>query len=454
MGSRRYSLGIILRVALLILTISLLGSIFLRQDLFFTQIILLTIIVAETIEFMRYANQTNLELSKFLAGIRDGDYQLNYENKEGSKSLKRLYGTFEEVISLLKELETERNAQNNFLNAIINQIGFGIIVFDQKDDIMLMNKQASDLLSIPRITKWRNLKNSNIFFLETLLDIPYTENQLIETEINGNRQYLTVNIDTIKIREQHLKICSFQDIKSEISQKETEAWQKLIRILTHETMNSVAPIVSLAETMQLILEVEGENKIKSHPEITDENLSDIHESVKAIVERGDGMLKFVKEYRRLTRIPKPEPEHFKVQDLLKSTMKLYEKQITDKAIDYSFLAGENQIYADPTLIQQVFVNLVKNALEAIETVSKPQLTIKSGLIDNKVVVDFSNNGMRIPDDKIDKIFVPFYTTKKSGSGVGLSVSRQIMNMHNGELDLIRNEPDDISFRLTFKATSQ
>ena len=450
MGSKRYSLGIVIRVITLICSIGILGSIFLREDLFFTQLILFSLIIAETAEFIRYANKTNLELSKFLAGIRDGDYQLNYEHREGSKSLKKLYGSFEEVISLLKELETERNAQNNFLNAIINQIGFGIIVFDEKGDITLMNQEASELLAIPRIKKWRNLKNANISFLETLLNIDQTQNQLIETAVNGQSQYLTVNVETMQLRENPLKICSFQNIKSEISQKETEAWQKLIRILTHETMNSVAPIVSLAETMTLILENE-ENQAKGKGEISDENISDIHDSVKTIAQRGEGMLKFVKEYRRLTRIPKPELEVLNIQQLLKSTMKLYENDIEAKSIQYTFRVTENDIQADPILIQQVIVNIVKNALEALITVENPTLKIESQLIDNKVLVDITNNGPAIQADKVDKIFVPFFTTKANGSGVGLSVSRQIMSMHQGELDLISNNQDDITFRLMFKS---
>ncbi len=437
---------------LLVATVVGFSQIFLRPDLFFTQIIVVAIIIGQIMELSNFANKTNTELGRFLAGVRDGDFQLNYQRQQKSKSFEKLYRSFNDVIDTLKELETERNAQNEFLNTIINQIGFGILVFDESQEIILMNNEASELLSIPKVKKWRNLRNRNIGFLETLVSIDRTQNQLLETTIDEESHYFTVNVNNMRLRDRPLKIASFQNIRSEIRQKEIEAWHKLIRILTHETMNSVTPIVSLAETMQMLLTKEDGDSPKHVKDLTEENVLDLRESIQTIEERGEGILRFVSEYRKLTRIPQPELEEVEFSAFLQSTLKLYQPALDENSVDLTVNVPEFRVMIDPVLIQQVVINLVKNSIEALKETEQKRIKIElSGDEKHQRVVQVSDNGPGIPKEKADKIFIPFYTTKQEGSGIGLSVSRQIMSLHGGQLDFKSIPGQWTTFSLKFSS---
>lgn len=444
----RLFFSLLLRVILLIATIGFFSSIFLRPELFFTQIILGAIITFQVFEITHLINKTNTELSRFLAGIRDGDYQLNYNKNAPNRSFKALYNSFGELVETLKYLETERMAQFHFLNELINQIQFGLLVFNEDDDIELMNNQAMELTALPKITKWKKIRNPNIQFLETILSLEPAQNQLIETHLNGESRYFSVSINEVKILSKSLKVVSFQDIRGEIRKKEVEAWHKLIRILTHETMNSVTPIISLAETMKLILE-DDEGNIKQSNNLTEENILDVTESLETLIGRGQGMLKFVTEYRKLTRIPKPELEETSITGFIDSILRLMQDTDTKNGVKFKKEIAPFSIPLDPVLIQQVLINLIKNAIESLATTPNPEIVIVCKEGPEKQLISVLDNGPGVSKDKLEKIFIPFYSTKKEGSGIGLSVSRQIMNLHEGHLELTSIPGKITNFTLVF-----
>ncbi len=444
----RFFFKLLLRVGVLMATILALSVIFLRIDLFFTQIILVGVIVVQLIELTVYINRTNLELSRFLAGVRDGDFQLNFPHKTDSPTFKALNDSFREVIHTFREYETERMAEYQFLNEIISQISFGVIVFDDQAEIQVMNKTASELLSLPKVTKWKNLRNPNIAFLETLYHMELAPNQLVETRVSGKDQMFSVTASQITLRSVVMKIVCFQDIQNEIRKKEMEAWHKLIRILTHETMNSVTPIVSLAETMHMILATEG-GDIKSQEEISDENLEDLSFSLETIIGRGNGILKFVGNYRKLTRIPKPETEQVDMALFLRKVINLASADPESPEMHLHLEDDQLQLWIDPVLIEQVLINLLKNAREALSSTVNPIIHVAVTSSTGKSAITVKDNGPGIDQDKLEKIFIPFYTTKKEGSGIGLSVSRQIMSLHDGHLSL-QSEPGTTIFTLSFQ----
>lgn len=445
----RFFFKVLLRVGLLTTSIITMSTIFLRIDLFFTQIILAGIIIAQLVELTYFVNRTNQELSRFLSGVRDGDFQLNFSYKADSPSFQSLNNSFREVIHTFREYETERIAEYQFLNEIISQISFGVIVFDEKADIQVMNQTASDLLSLPKVTKWKNLRNPNIGFLEKLSEIELAPNQLVETRVSGKDQMFSVSASKITLRSVAMKIVCFQNIQNEIRKKEIEAWHKLIRILTHETMNSVTPIVSLAETMQMILTTES-GESKTVKEIDDENLEDLSFSLETIIGRGNGILKFVSNYRKLTRIPKPEIEPVEIYPLLQKVVNLASADPDAPPIDLEVENSNLIVLMDPVLIEQVLINLLKNAREALENTPQPEIMVVAEAENSKSLILIKDNGPGIDQDKIEKIFIPFYTTKKEGSGIGLSVSRQIMSLHGGHLEL-QSEPGSTIFTLSFQS---
>lgn len=444
----RFFFKLLLRVGLLAISIITLSTIFLRIDLFFTQIILLGVIIAQLMELTYFVNRTNLELSRFLSGVRDGDFQLSFSQNADSSPFQALNNSFREVIHTFREYETERMAEYQFLNEIISQTSFGVIVFDDKAEIQVMNQTASDLMSLPKVTKWKNLRNPNIGFLEQLYQMELAPNQLVETCVSGKNQIFSVTATQITLRSVVMKIVCFQDIQNEIRKKEIEAWHKLIRILTHETMNSVTPIVSLAETMKMILSTEaGEHKTTK--EISDENLEDLAFSLETIIGRGNGILKFVSNYRKLTRIPKPELEEVAVSSFLKKMINLASAEPDSPPIELHIKLEQMHIQMDPVLIEQVLINLLKNAREALLDTQKPKIQITTKQDAEKSLIEIKDNGPGIDQDKLEKIFIPFYTTKKEGSGIGLSVCRQIMSLHGGHLAL-QSEPGSTIFTLSFQ----
>lgn len=443
----RFFFKLLARVIFLTATIVTLSSIFLRTDLFFTQIILAGIIVSQIIELSFFANKTNVELTRFLAGVKDGDFQLNFPENADSKSFRSLNSTFRDVIHSMREYETEKAAEYQFLNEIISQISFGVIVFNEKSDVEVMNSTASLLLGLPKVAKWRNLRNPNISVLESLYNAELAPNQLLETRVNAKDQMFSVSATQMTLRSVPMKIVCFQDIRSEIQKKEIEAWQKLIRILTHETMNSVTPIVSLAETMKIILENET-GTLKSLQEVTHENLEDLSFSLDTIIGRGNGILKFVSTYRKLTRIPNPEPELVEIRPFLEKIVNLISSDPQSSHVKFEIQGTNTDMHFDPVLMEQVLINLLKNAREALDQTKDAAILVSFSNETNRKTIRVQDNGPGIDQLKSEKIFIPFYTTKKDGSGIGLSVSRQIMSLHGGQLEL-QSEPGRTVFTLSF-----
>lgn len=409
-------------------------SIFLRPDLLFTQLILFVLILIQVTEITFFVSRTNRELSRFLSSIKDGDFSINFSGKVNNKSFGLLNTSFRQVIETLKELQTEKEAQLHFLNQLVNQIEFGIITFNEKNEIEIINKQAQSFLQIPRVTVWQNIKNPNVSFIEKLIKLPESSNQLIEQRIENQDRFFSVSITEITIRDGKFRIVSFQDIRNEIQQKEIQAWHKLIRILTHEIMNSVTQLVSLNETNLMLLTNENE-EAKESRHLNDENVQDLRESILTVKERTEGILKFVKDYRRLTKIPKPEFEKLIDSFLINTVAKFMSGPLTEARVNLKVMSADVELFADGNLIQQVMINLIKNAIEALEATKDPEIVIQARIQNKQLQLAVSDNGPSIPEEKLDRIFVPFYTTKVEGSGVGLSVSRQIMNLHGGHLDV-------------------
>ena len=213
----RFFYLVLLRIILIFGVLLVLSSIFLRTDLFFTQIILVTVVIIQVFELTNYVNRTNLDLSRFLASIKDGDFSVSFSRSDRNQSFRTLNASFSELIDTLKELETEKAAQLHFLNQLVNQIEFGIITFDQQERIELINKKATELLEIPKVSSWRNIRNPNMGFLDKLLELPEGRNQLVEQIIGNQTRFFSVSVSHITILEKKYLLTSFQDINTTAS---------------------------------------------------------------------------------------------------------------------------------------------------------------------------------------------------------------------------------------------
>ena len=255
---------------------------------------------------------------------------------------------------------------------------------------------------------------------------------------------LSVSVSRFRLRGDAHALASIQDLRNELEEKEMEAWQQLTRVLTHEIMNSVAPISSLASTAhRLLSEAPAAPNGTPPPQEVAEITEDAREAVQTIERRSKGLISFVDSYRSFTKIPNPKFEILEVRELFDNVRRLLRVQIEEHALDLRInVAPEDlQVSADPELVEQVLINLVLNAMHAVEGEPAPRIELRARIDRrSRPVLQVIDNGPGIPPDVQEKIFVPFFTTKEDGSGIGLSLSRQIMRLHGGALT-VRSDPD-------------
>jgi two-component system, NtrC family, nitrogen regulation sensor histidine kinase NtrY len=299
------------------------------------------------------------------------------------------------------------------------------------------------------LKNWKLLKQHNPYFTKEIESLGSHGKKLLEIRSSYETHFLSVDVRTLIILDKPLKLITLQDINSEIEQKEIEAWHKLIRILTHEIMNSVTPISSLTETMQSLLKDRSGNE-KQLQDIRQETISDISFSLNTIQKRSDGLLHFVENYRKLTKVPKPHLEKTDVKIFFEAVEKLMSHELTRKKIAIKIeVPAPMEIDLDPALMEQVLINLITNSIYALDGVRDPRIELKSYQKDKQIVIEVGDNGKGIPAKELGEIFIPFFTTKKEGSGIGLSLSKQIMSLHGGSIRVHSEVNAGTSFFLYF-----
>tara|TARA_R110000796_G_scaffold162592_3_gene279502 strand:- start:33983 stop:35287 length:1305 start_codon:yes stop_codon:yes gene_type:complete len=432
------------------LTLTGLAFIFAKTELFFNQIILLSIVIIQVAELIRFITFTNRELAKLLLAIRYSDFSISFKGKKHGKSFQELQDAFVEIIEAFKKVSVEKEAQFRFLKVIVDNVNVGIIAIKEEHQIELMNKTAQNLLGVGVPNYWKQLQQLSPQFSREFSEMDDNERKLVELNVKDDKLQISAHVTRLKILNFRYSIITFQNIKSEIEQKEIEAWHKLIRILTHEIMNSVTPITSLTETMQMMLH-KGENLEKSIDEISEEDLADIRFSLETIQRRSEGLLHFVDDYRKLTRVKNLDKERTDAIELLENMAQLMKPELQKEHITLELhLKSAFELSIDRKLIEQVLINLITNAKHALKGVENPRITLKTYFRESEKVIEVTDNGMGIDESKIDQIFIPFFSTKEQGSGIGLSLSKQIMKKHKGDLTVKSESGQGASFFLVFK----
>jgi len=434
---------VVFRVILLIITILLIVFTYQQTAYIISTIILSLLLCAQVVALIRFTEQTNRKLIRFFESIRHADFTSSFTDHELGKSFEGLNNEFNKVITAFNKNKTEKEEHFNYLLTVIQHVSIGIIVFKRDGNVDVFNNAVKRLLQIATLRKIENLKEISADLPDKLMQMKAGEKILLKLFIKDELVQLSIHATEFRMRGEEYVLVSFQDIHPELEQKEIESWQKLIRVLTHEIMNSITPISSLASTVSSML-----NEYKSsNPKITadeKEGLEDILHAISTIESRSKGLLNFVEIYRNLTRIPKPNFRYFSVSELFDRSLELLQPKISEYniLIKIKIFPQDLKILADPDLIDQVVINLLLNAVDAIKEVPDPQITIVASTnLNNRTTIEFADNGKGIKQDILDKIFMPFFTSKKTGSGIGLSLSRQIMQMHKGSIS-VRSKPDE------------
>ena len=398
---------------------------------------LIALLLVQTYLLIRYAEQSNRRLVQFLESIRYNDFATTFTANVGGKTYEYLHNSFNEVITQFKSTRAEKEAQYNYLQTVIQHVNIGIIAYRKDGKVDIVNNAIKRIFGINNLKHIQQIDQIDQSISHQLLNIKAGDSILIKLLKEDKVLQLAVVATEFKKQGEEYLLVSFQDIHAELEAKEIESWQNLIRVLTHEIMNSITPISSLTKTINQMIFDQESDEIAINPLELGER-EDVKLALETIGKRSEGLINFVEIYRNLTRIPKPNFRHISVLELFQNVEQLFALQFKEKEIDFSFkiIPESVRITADPDLIEQVLINLILNAIHALEDCDKPELKLVSRFNrNNRVKIEVADNGKGIKPDLLDKIFMPFFTSKKEGSGIGLSLSRQIMQMHKGSIQV-------------------
>jgi nitrogen fixation/metabolism regulation signal transduction histidine kinase len=440
---KRFRIQVLLRLLLLALSFFLLFYLIDKTRYNLSPVILIVMVIIQVIFLIRYVERTNTRLSQFLQSIRHSDFSSSFSDQGLGKSFEDLNNSFTEVIEEFKKHRSEKEEHFNYLQTVVQHVSMGIIAYKRDGKVDIFNHAVKRLLKVRNVRFISELGKIKEELPEILLKLRAGDRTLIRLFIEDELLQISAYATEFRMRGEDYTLVSLQDISSELDEKEIESWQKLIRVLTHEITNSITPISSLAATVREMLLEEGGEKpaLKS---LDTDDLEGIQEAMNTIQNRSQGLLNFVEVYRNLTRIPKPNFRYFKVTEIFKRSEHLLKPKMDELGIQciHKVFPPDLMITADPDLVDQVVINLILNAMDAVKGKGDGQINILATVNSyNRIVIDFKDNGSGIKPDILDKIFMPFFTSKKHGSGIGLSLSRQIMSLHKGSIS-VKSKPDE------------
>ncbi|WP_206485478.1 ATP-binding protein [Thalassotalea sp. G2M2-11] len=450
MGFKRFSLLIISRTVIVILAILSLVYFISTPGFHAATLLMCIVIVLLLTELFRFVKKTNEELTRFLDAARYKDFSQRFALADLGTGFGELGKTFDEI---LHHLQTERASQEEeykHLKAIVEHVPVPLISYHSDQRVTLWNNAARKLFGSNTVTKLSDLSQFNDSFAQQLATMTIGETKLIDVYIDGMAHRLNVSTTQITTHQSQEILVSMQDIQTELDSAQLTAWQDLVKVLTHEIMNSITPVASLAKTaVDLIDDIKQQTS--QLPTFTEE-LDDVANAVQTVANRSDGLMNFVGSYRRLTHLPAPDRKTVNISELLEQVKVLATQSWQEKNIELTIDIAPStlDVYIDPNMVEQVLINLLQNAEHAVQDKANGIIDIRAKL--NKrghVMIEIADNGVGIEKHTIDKIFVPFFTTKRNGSGVGLALTRQVMLAHGGHIKVQSECNTGTTFTLIF-----
>lgn len=390
----------------------------------------------------RLVNKTNRHLANFLMGIKYDDFATNYSSMQQEKSEEALYGAFNMITGKFRDIRLEKEIQFQYFQSLVEQVDTGLIGFDDTGKTIFMNRALKSLIHKSHFPSLSAITRFDAELHSILTDLRPGERQMLKRNFGQKPIELAIQKTQLNLKGKKYVFFSFQNIHEELQEQEVQSWHKLIRILTHEIMNSVSPVVSLAHSTHDLLSKEAE--------FTDEMRDDLRMAVGAIHKRSEGLLHFTSAYRKLTKLPQPQMQDLEAKEFLTGIIVLLEPQLSKQGVQLNkeFSAGSLNFRGDPELLEQVFINLIKNAAEAVVLSDEKRVTLGVEKSDVTITFTVADSGPGIADDVLEQIFVPFFTTKDTGSGIGLSLCRQIIQSHDGSISAYSNEGQGAVFTVS------
>ncbi|CAL65696.1 sensor histidine kinase [Christiangramia forsetii] len=433
---KSYHGGILIRI--LILMLALTGLVFSILKSFFIAVgIFLFLVIILIYEFFRFLSRRFEVMDDFFESVKYRDFSRRYLEENKSNDIRRLYAGFNTVNRTVREMNSEKETQYLYLQKILELVDIGILAYEiESGKVLWANESFQNTLDF---SSFKNIKfvisrNPEVYHL--LFDTTYSKPTAVDIKVHKENSKVLLSNSVFQIENKSFKLIVLHNIEDTLNKTEADAWKKLLSVMTHEIMNSIAPISSLANTLKFQVKMHQENPQENQLEI-----EDLDAGLSSIETRSEGLLKFAKTYRSLNKVTNLNLELVLLKDLFSNIKHLMQPLLNGKNAELSFYLQneELEVEIDSYLMEQVLINLILNAVESCEdnTRAKVQISAEKKL-DGRIFIRVSDNGTGIPEEIMEDIFVPFYTTKKEGSGIGLSLSKQIMTLHGGKIQVNNN----------------
>lgn len=444
---KRFEWRIIFQVLFLFITLAV-SSFLLVKGLYIFLVIMIPLIIYAIIELYRFQRKAHTELQQFVESVHYRDFSRYFDVKHAPVELQPLREGFNEINSTFKVISKEKETQFQYLQKILELVDTGILSYrEHNGEVVWMNESLKRILQLPYLKTIQSLarRDNELYRQITLLKPGETKIATAHTEKTSIK--LLMSATAFQTDGNKFKLIAFQNVSEALDETESKAWQKLLSVMTHEIMNSIAPISSLAETLKYRLQ-----QFAGRPDMESGSMDDLELGIDTIKRRSEGLLKFAETYRNLNKITTLNLKKIYVRDLFENLHHLMQPTLEQKNIELEIVLKDPdlQLDADTNLLEQVLINLVVNAMEAVKEREEPRIILSAYYANNhKTIIKVADNGIGMPEEVLDKIFIPFFSTKKSGSGIGLSLCKQIMMLHKGNIQVQSVEGQGTAFMMQF-----
>ena len=446
----RYHGRILIRVLLMFITLTAASYLFVKGRGYFIYLaVVVPIIIFQLIDFYRFHRKAQDEVEQFVESIHYRDFSRYFDVKRAPLELQPLRKGFNEINSTFKVISKEKETQYQYLQKILELVDTGILSYEHKTgDIGWMNESFRKILGIPYLKTIHSLARRDDLLYHEVLNLRPGENKIVSIAKDNSTFKALLSATAFQTDDKVYKLIAFQNVNEALDETEARAWQKLLSVMTHEIMNSVAPISSLAETMLNRLH-KSVSYLKDQPAA----IEDLELGIDTIRRRSEGLLKFAETYRNLNKITSPSLKRIYVRDLFENLHQLMQPTLQQKNIELEIILKDPDLSmeVDTSLVEQVLINLVVNAMEAVKDREHPRIVLSAAAhaSTNRISIRVTDNGTGISTELMDKIFIPFFSTRKNGSGIGLSLCKQIMILHKGNIQVQSIDGGGTAFVLNF-----
>jgi nitrogen fixation/metabolism regulation signal transduction histidine kinase len=450
----KFYINVFVRVTFIVLSSVVLGLVLphLDRGYYYTLTGMIFLIMLQTWLLVNQVNNTNADLEKFFSSVQDHDSSVRFSENSKNNSFGKLHDRMNYLNTIIQNAKIENERTSQFLQSIVAHVDIGLLSFDMNGRIEIYNRAAKRYLKVQQPQQLSSLKTMNDEIFKIINTIKPGQEILHKMKIDNLLQSILVKATELKFESNVIKLVSFQDITNELDKKELDSWQRLIRVLTHEIMNSISPITSLTGVISGYFKKNDEENPVPLEKIDRQIVSKTLSGLNTIEETGKGLLDFVDKYRRLTSLPKPNLSKFTIDGLFSKCKLLMESNISNNIkITANVNPQDIGIVADYAQVEQILINLIKNSIEALSGKKNGTIHLKAFYTGDGTLIQVEDNGIGISNDIIEDIFVPFYTTKENGSGIGLSLSKQIMQNHDGTISVSSSPGKGSEFNLKFQS---